>query len=105
MSIQFVKECFFKLSSRRVIVPHKVNEIIGIHPVDGIFCLIFDRRVYDDLGQVVKVAYNADTNTCQPIPESAPYPPKDLIRYHLTDGSTLTVSPSLGLSVRAKRLR
>lgn len=104
MLIQVVKNCFLKLLGRGVLIPHPVNTIIGIHSVDGIFCLVADRRIYDDLGQVVEAVYDADTNTCQPIVKAAEYPPKDLIRYHLTDGSTLTVCPSLDLSIRVRRL-
>ena len=104
MPIQFVKNGFLKLFGRRVLIPHLVNTIIGIHPVDGIFCLIVDRRIYDDLGQVVEAIYDVETNTCQPIPKPAKYPPKDLIHYRLTDGSTLVVCPSLDLSIRTRKL-
>jgi hypothetical protein len=104
MPKRFVKNCFLKLVGRRLLVPHKENRIIGIHPVDGIFCLLADRRVYDDLGQVVEVIYDAETNTCQPTVKAAQYPPKDLIHYHLTDGSTRTVCPSLGIDASARRL-
>lgn len=103
MYIEILKKRFFKLIRRQVSVPHPVNTVIGIWSVDGIFCLLADRRVYDDIGQSINVVYDPETNSCQSVVEAPPFPPKDLIRYHLIDGSTLTVCPSLGLRVSSRK--
>ncbi len=101
---QFVKRCLLKLFRRNTPVQHKVNEIIGIYAVDGVFSLLFDRRIYDDLGQVVEAIYDPNTSALKPVVKSDNYPPKDLMRFHLTDGSTLTVAESIGLRVKSSRL-
>lgn len=84
MTVQFVKNFFFKLSGRRVLIPAPVNSVIGIHPVDGIFCLIADRRIYDDVGLVVEGVYDAETNgIVRSLRDGGKVPDKRVMRLNL----------------------
>jgi hypothetical protein len=104
LAMQFVRKYLLKLLGRSEIVPRQLNRIFDIGFIDGNFCLIFDHRVYDPQWRLIRAAQDTKADISKPVLDAVAYQPKDLIRFHLTDGSTLTVCPSLGLHVRIKRL-
>lgn len=98
------KRCLFKLFSRRLLVEHEVNRVLDVFPIDGVFCLIFDCRIYNFLGQAVDVVYDLELNTCLQVSRPSSCTPKDYLSFNLGNGASLISCPSLGLSLRARRL-
>ncbi|MFT5532513.1 MAG: hypothetical protein ACI8WM_002467 [Burkholderiaceae bacterium] len=104
MTMQCVKRTFFKLFSRRLLIEHELNRVLDVFPTDGVFCLILDHHIDNCLGQAVVVVYDLELNTCVQVSKPSSYTPRDCLSFNLGNGASLISCPSLGLSLRAKRL-
>jgi hypothetical protein len=62
-------------------------------------------RVYDDIGQVVDVVYNPDTNTCDLIPKAPWHVRGKTIRLYLTAGYCIVSKPDEDSNLRQQSVR